>query len=69
MWTYCHSCQYSLKLARLGSTATLRVLAQEAHGVTHVRHAILTKTLSFVVVGFFLGQRNISDVIVLQKIL
>ena len=36
MWTYCHICKYSLKLARLGSTATLRVLAsgsgQEAHG-------------------------------------
>ena len=27
MWTYCHICQYSLKLARFGSTATLRVLA------------------------------------------
>ena len=27
MWTYCHICQYSLKLARLGFTATLRVLA------------------------------------------
>ena len=52
MWTCCHICQYSLKLARYGSTATLRVrlwvwanphqLVQEAHGVTHVRRAILT---------------------------
>ena len=27
MWTYSHICQQSLKLARLGSTATLLVLA------------------------------------------